>query len=215
MQNAKGKIYSFLLLMTISVGVAWAETHGRQQIDGSAHLSSGVYEALIVNGSLTFENLVVDEDVQVSGAASGNGLKAKKIRVDGAFKGKNLEANEVIVSGSFSGENIQVQKTLEVDGAFNANHVICSGKTTVAGSMSVAKGKFDALDLSSRKSDLTDTTVKTILVRKENTEIQKLELRGETVVSGDVIFESGVGEVYLFDRAEIQGSVQGAKIIKK
>lgn len=192
--------------------LAYAKT---QNIDGSANLENTTLENFTINGTLNFKDLVIQEELHVSGWLEGKNLNAKKIEIDGSFEGENIKSENLIISGSFSGVGVKVKDILKVDGSLSGSNIVVQGATKVAGVMSVSGSEFVSIELETEKSDLTASKAKTILVKEDKTKVQKLELRKKTIISDDVTFESGKGEVYLYDGSEILGKVRGAVVIKK
>jgi hypothetical protein len=51
------------------------------------------------------------------------------------------------------------------------------------------------------------------LFQKQDPQI--IEIKENTVVNHNIIFESQLGEIHIFDNSSINGKVLGAKIIRK
>lgn len=157
-------------------------------IHGSAELDDMNFKSLVVDGSLKFSNLIIEEELLVNGSVNGKKLKCKKFKINGSFNGKDIEAKDGSVSGSLEGANINVL-----------------GETKIFGSMSVSDGNFGNIEINGKKSDLTNSKARSIFFKKEEAETQKLELNKKTIISGDVTFESGEGKIYLNSGSEIHG----------
>ncbi|MDR1057127.1 MAG: hypothetical protein LBL17_00920 [Coxiellaceae bacterium] len=81
--------------------------------------------------------------------------------------------------------------------------------------MSVSNGNFGNIETTGGKTNLTNSKVKNILVKKRIFGSQEIELN-KTTTSGDVTFESDKGKIYLNKDSKIQGTVTDTiTIIKK
>lgn len=179
-------------------------------INGSSHLNKGEYDSLQVNGSLTFKDLAIKDSIIINGSIQGKNLKCKTMESNGSVDVNGLKAKSVESNGSFSGENIEVTGELEVNGG-----------------LEVKNGKLHDIQIASTRSIIIDTQVNGNIRIKKVTEgwnffgfksnepsPQILELKGNSLVRGDIIFEKD-GEVHLFDRSKVEGKITNAKVIQK
>lgn len=191
----------FLILLVLNIKAFAKDVF---TINGSSHLNKGEYDSLEVNGALTFKELFIKDSIVVNGRIHGNDLKCRTIEVNGSVEIDRLWAQNVESNGLFLGQNIDI-----------------SGDAEFNGRVEIKTGKLHNIQIVSIKSTIIDTEVNgNIWVKKLNNfksnELltQILELKGDTIVSGDVVFEEE-GEVYLFDGAKIEGKVIKAKVIQK
>lgn len=100
-----------------------------------------------------------------------------------------------------------------------------TGKSEFNDALEITNGKLHNIQIVNTLSTLIDTNVsgninikkidKGFRVRPPSTSsVQALELKGSSLVTGDVIFEEE-GAVYLFDKSKAQGKIVNAKIIEK
>lgn len=184
-------------------------------INGNASLKDTAFESLTINGSLDFKNLDIKKDLKVNGSLDGNNLKCAKLKANGSVTVKNIKVKSAKINGSLSGSDVYVKHDLEIEGAVNMVDITVTGKTKVIGGLSVTKGDFGDIEVVNTTTYLSHCKGKNILVKKiDSDKIQKLELSKGTIISGDVVFESGEGEVHLSNDSIIKGNVKGAKIIK-
>lgn len=167
-------------------------------INGNARLYDITFESLRINGSLKFRNLSVKEKLYVNGSAVGKKLKCKRLKINGSFNGINIEATEGSVNGSLKGSNITIPE-----------------KVKISGKMLATNSNFGDIEIKGNEIKLTNSKTKNILVKKTGITPQKLELKKKSIVSGNVVFEAGNGQIYLSGGSKIQGIVKGATIVKK
>ncbi|MDP5110046.1 MAG: hypothetical protein NWP47_01505 [Rickettsiaceae bacterium] len=175
-------------------------------INGSSNLKQQVYDSLEVNGTLTFTDLTIKESLIINGKIQGKNLKCRNITSNGSFDVDGFQAQNVKTNGSFKGMNIEI-----------------TGKSEFNGALEITNGKLHNIQVVNTLSTLVDTNVsgninikidKGFGVRPSTSSVQVLELKGNSLVTGDVIFEEE-GAVYLFDKSKVQGKIVNAKIIEK
>ncbi|WP_010302931.1 hypothetical protein [Candidatus Odyssella thessalonicensis] len=191
-----------------------AQTSAHPVVYGSSQLKDMTYDTLTVYGALDFTNLIIQQELKVDGSAHGKNLKCQEFKINGSLAVDQLEAHQGLVSGSLTGHNISILKDLSVEGSLAGDRITVLGRTKIAGNLSVIGGDFTDIDIEGDASDLTDSRAANIHFKKVITDTQKLYLRGKTIVSGDIVFESGKGEIYLGTDAVIKGQVKGATIKK-
>ena len=197
----------FILLLGLNTPAFSQDT---STINGSSHLNKGEYDSLEVNGSLTFTDLDIKDSIVINGSIQGKNLKCKTMESNGSVDINGLKAQSVESNGSFSGENIDIMGELEVNGR-----------------LEIKNGKLHNIKIASTSSTIMDTKVngniriekatggwKFFGFKSNESSPQILELKGNSIVIGDVIFEKE-GEVHLFDIAKVEGKVINAKVIQK
>lgn len=153
---------------------------------------------------LICHHLTITEDLEVNGSISGKYLKCGRLQSNGNLSLEGFQAVEVHHNGSF-----------------RAEHVVITGSAFFHGNVHITGGKLRDVALSSPHAVFKDTGVLgNIRVKKHHSILgfswkketpSVLELRGNTRVEGDIIFE-GRGEVRLFDGAKVLGKVLGATL---
>ena len=196
------------------------KVEGRVAVDGSAKLDSvDLKNDLVIDGNLDLNKGVVLGKIKVDGSASLNELDLKKnLFVDGSLTlNKGVILGEVEVDGSANINYAELKSDLTVDGSLNINNVSVSGKTDVDGMASIKESKINDLVVCGKKTKIEFSEVKSIHVKKLN-KIQILWRRRQVVrlidsqVHGDIIFDSGDGEVILQNGATVDGKIVGGKI---
>ena len=199
------KILSLMLIILFGLNIP-AYAKNASIINGSSNLKQQVYDSLEVNGTLTFTDLTIKESLIINGKIQGKNLKCRNITSNGSFDVDGFQAQNVKTNGSFKGMNIEI-----------------TGKSEFNGALEITNGKLHNIQVVNTLSTLVDTNVsgninikidKGFGVRPSTSSVQVLELKGNSLVTGDVIFEEE-GAVYLFDKSKVQGKIVNAKIIEK
>ena len=165
------------------------------QFNGSVNLENVELGKTQVNGSAEFKNSKF-QSLEVNGTLDFQDLIiAESVKVNGTIKGKHIQCRYLIVSGDLEGNSIHVK-----------------GDTRISGYFNVSNSSFEDLEISSKKIVLNNTTTKNIVIKaSKNNAKQQIILNGTTIVNGNIIFESGFGEVVLDKKAKIQGQVSGGE----
>lgn len=200
------KILSLMLMILFGLNIP-AYAKNASIINGSSNLKQQVYDSLEVNGALKFKDLTIKESLIINGKIQGKNLKCRNITSNGSFDVDGFQAQNVKTNGSFKGMNIEI-----------------TGKSEFNGALEITNGKLHNIQVVNTLSTLVDTNVsgnisikkidKGFGVRPSTSSVQVLELKGSSLVTGDVIFEEE-GTVYLFDKSKVQGKIVNAKIIEK
>jgi hypothetical protein len=167
---------------------------------GSMDIENSAFNTLIVSGSLDFTNIKIKEILTVTGSASGKGLECKRL----------------IVSGSLTGENIIVTGDAVLSGGFEVTNAKMQGHTNISGGLEAKHSEFHEIEMDSNEITLIDTMVHNIIIKASSKyDTQKIILKGKTIISGDIIFESGKGQIVADKQVVIKGKIEGAKLHKK
>lgn len=172
-------------------------------VNGPATLTEIKANTLNIHGPLTFQKIDVSKSSDVSGPMRGK---------EGAFA--NLK-----VTGPLEAERITCE-TLTVIGPATLKYFTVKGSTDIKGSFVSQNGNLQDVTYMSTGT-LTDTTVKNIIVKHNNanTDVNQkdiLELKGTTLVTGDVTFESGKGEIITEGKnISLSGKIKGGVLKDK
>jgi cytoskeletal protein CcmA (bactofilin family) len=166
-------------------------------INGSAVLYKVKCKELSVNGSLNFDEVTAYDRITINGAVEGSGLHAENITISGGINAKQITANNLYISGA---ANISEVKVTEVFKSL--------------GSLTIANSNFKAMEIGGMHATLENVKAANIIVTAEDNKSRKLILKGDTEISGDIRFQYE-GEVHILDRAKVNGSIIGARVIKK
>lgn len=179
-----------------------------------------------MNGSLEFQNLNIEDALKVNGSLKGKNLQCKNLTVNGSSRITDLKTTNLENNGSFSGQNLQVQNDMTVHGSLEARKVNIFGNAKVYGGVMLTDGDIKHIQITAQNATFIHSNVGNIVVKKSNSGLaffgfqfkhdqpQTLELKSDSIVSGDVVFESA-GVIYLFENSIIRGKVSGARVVKK
>ena len=166
-------------------------------VSGGAEAKNSEFKTLIVAGSLDFTNLKVTEIFTVSGDAQGTGLECNRLVVNGSFIGKDIVATgDAIVKGNCDVTRAKMEAHAKIFGGFKA-----------------LRSEFNDLEVNSNEITLSDSVAHDIIM-SEHSRPQLIILKGKTIISGDIIFKSGKGEVMADKAVVIKGKIEGG-ILKK
>jgi len=135
------------------------------------------------------------------------------LTVNGSATLDEVSVQEAVINGLLRATKCMIKK-LKVNGSAHLAKSIIAEDTHIAGSLEADESSFDSLTLISTYSRLIDSQVKAIVVQKTypTTKVQQIELVN-SIVKGDIRFESGDGEVILKQGARIEGQVIGGRIL--
>lgn len=142
----------------------------------------------------------------------------EQIRVNG-FVELDLTnvTKEILVNGYLRALNSTLGN-IQVNGRAILVNSLVKGITNINGSLEAETTQFENTVFIASQVALLDGCLLPRLVIKpvdNNQGIQRINLNGNTQISGDVIVESGRGEIIIENGSEIFGIVNGASIIKK
>jgi hypothetical protein len=167
-------------------------------INGPAKLKLLKAATLQVNGPLQFNSIGIDGKAQVAGEFNGNKGQFGNLFVTGSMNVDHVLADNITITGPVVATYLEVKNDAIINGPLNAHH-----------------SEFNRLSVSSNNIVLDDVLVNEIIVNK-NEKNQILILKGSTVVSGDITFESADGNVSIENsKVRIKGKVIGANTTKK
>lgn len=166
---------------------------------GPTELKEITAQSLSVVGSLHFNNLKVEKDTEIVGPVANSD--------HGVF-------GSLFITGTFMAKNITCSK-LKVIGPVDVTDLHVSKATMIIGPLKAEKSTLQNLTITSDKIILEDSKTKNIVVKKNKNKKQILDLKGKTIVEGNIIFESGKGVVEQDSEVKIQGEVTGATVEKK
>lgn len=167
-------------------------------IVGPATLKQVKATSLAITGPLKFTKIEVEKNAVITGPVSGK---------DGKF-------SSLSITGPLTGEDILCEE-LHVTGFVNITHLKVSKASTIIGSLTATKSSFQDLTITADDVVLDSSTVQTITMRKNTDKQQVLTLKGDTIVHGDITFESGKGKIIESKNVKIKGKVKGAVVTKE
>jgi hypothetical protein len=162
-----------------------------------------------------FSSFVFANENVINGSVNLNKVKFESLTINGNLNFKDLVIEKNIsINGSANGNNLKC-KEININGSLNGKYIDISGKTNISGGLSVSDGNFGDIEIASDEINLTNSKAKNIFVKETRSKTQLLKLKKKTIISGDVIFESGIGEIILTDGSEIHGNIKGAVVVNK
>lgn len=186
-----------------------------QTFYGPTHLGDQKFEDLSIFGPAELNKITADS-LTVHGALAFDNLTApKKLEVFGPTEGKNSNVGDITVAGPLQLDHCKV-KSLNIAGPFRAKHLTVENTSSFIGPFEVLDSHFQDLSVTADKAAFANTQVKNIVMKKNNDpKEQIISLSGTTVVSGDITFEAGKGQVMLDKTAKLQGKVKGGTLNTK
>lgn len=133
--------------------------------------------------------------------------------VYGALVLADATKKDLSIYGAATLTNVTAE-SLTIYGGLIASNLTVSGKTTIFGVITADDSTFNDLELASDASVLTNSKANKVNVIADKDKKQELTLKGTTVISGDVVFESGKGELHTDKDVVIKGQVKGAVVVK-
>lgn len=200
------KLLSPTLVLTLGMLSYSSMTLGTD-FTGPTELSSQKFKELNVQGPLNFKKLTVNNKTEITGNCSG----------------ENGKFSDLLIHGTFWGSNIQI-KNLEVDKETALENFKISGNVNIHAPLKAKNGTFNNINAAEIPIALYNVKVNNIRVsakqqdkqsksKDDNPENNELKLAGNTVVSGDITFESGDGVVFIRDKtAKLKGKIIGGKL---
>jgi len=210
------------------------KTFDELHVNGSITLKNIQATILVARGALDFKELTLKESLDAKGGCSGKGLTAKTAILRGGSTLENTELESLDVRGGFSGTNITVTQNVEASGGFNATKLTVKGLTTVRGGARFTGSTLQNVHLTGKEHTFQSSTAQNVrvlssdsdfdsgfgilnwvvnLFRSTNKKAPRLILTGDTIIHGDITFESSVpGEITLSSTAKITGKVINGEI---
>lgn len=186
-------------------------------INGSSNLSNTKFSNLTVNGSLKFNNLDIENSLNVNGSVDGKNLICKTYKVNGSSNVENIKTHNIKNSVSFKGNDIYVKNNIFVNGNINAKNITILGTTKIAGNVKIKNGNLNNIEIKNFEATFINSKVNKIIMHSYNSNHKHwphvITLKSNSTVSGDIIFESKNGEVYLLDNSKVEGEIIGGRIV--
>lgn len=143
------------------------------------------------------------ESIQGNGSVILNGTKVSGL---------------VQVNGSLNAEESAIN-TLQVNGQVGLNNCVITNTAVINGGLNADNTKFQKqLNVASQKIVLRMCTVESLTVKEVSgyTDVQIVDLRSGTTITGPILVESGNGEIWISSNSEIsEEKVSGAVVYRK
>ncbi|CAM2925011.1 hypothetical protein [Legionella worsleiensis] len=152
----------------------------------------------VINGSYKAQ----DTEIGIELCINGQALLGNKVRVE----------KKMLVNGQLTAHHSAFLSDVTVNGASSLNHTQIHGEAKFRGSLEAASTTFsNTTEILSACAELENSTAQGIIFKKipiKNT-VQRLSLKKNTEVHGDILFEGGHGEVLCDPTAKIHGQIIG------
>ncbi len=190
---------------------------------GPTDLSSQEFKELNIHGPSKLSEIKADS-LRINGPLNFNQLKVKgKTEISGPTSGEEGEFKDLLIHGTFWGNKIKIEN-LQVDGDVTIEHFNINGDVNINGPLKAKNGTFSNITNVYAPVALYNVVVNNIYIKKDSNQNHKesdqnnnaqneVKLAGETIVSGNITFESGDGVVFIRDKtSQLKGKVIGGKI---
>ncbi|GEM_PF-3680739 len=156
----------------------------------------------IINGSYQVSQCVIEGKVKINGEA---------------VLGQNtLVKNNIIINGKLEASGVTFEADLFAHGVSVLSHCSMKGNAHFSGNVAASECHFhqDLLMLA-HQATFSNCQINSIMVQRLPyvKTAQIISLTKDCVVTGNITFESGSGEVHLDNSAQIKGIVNGGKFI--
>ena len=186
------------------------------EASGSKEFKNANFADLTVHGAVAFDHLEVGNKLLVDGALNGDYLKCSELNVNGAINADHIIVKNGEISGSFAGDDIKIEGNLTVSGSISSKNIMVGGKFIVDGLVDIENGDLSDVAMKAASMDFSASKIKSILVHSiKGPDEQILTLSKNTVVTGDIEFESGKGQIIMTKGSSVKGHVKGAQIVNK
>ncbi len=155
-----------------------------------------------INGSYKISNNIVSSKLKVNGEAT--------------LKDNTIVKDIIIVNGQLKAFNTIFESDVFANGVATLEYCSLKGNASFSGNISTNNCLFlNGLTLLAQKAHFSKCSINSIFVKKITYAkvVQTVILANGSTVSGDITFESGIGEVYIDSSSEIKGALNGGKKI--
>jgi len=158
-----------------------------------------------------------EDNISIFGPADLTKVKTDNLSVSGPLDFSYLEVTNTLTNkGPVDGDHGKFGK-VEVRGPVDFSYVIVSGDTSIFGVLDASDSQFKAIKFTGEEIHLDNVTADSIYFGiNDSKRAEKLTLKGNTVINGDITFDSGKGTVLVEDSSvQIKGKVKGGTVTKK
>lgn len=168
--------------------------------------------------AISFAASLLAEPTKADGGGNFGNETLESIEATGLIKlSGTIVTNEIRMIGSLISQNGEIG-SIDVTGEVNLTSTRLKNGGSIMGSIQTVRSKIEKpITILSQKSVFTNSTLAGITVKQDSgfKGKQIIELRLGTIVTGPIHFESGKGEVLLYQASQVLGEVTGGKVIKK
>lgn len=157
----------------------------------------------VINGSYDVKKVLITNSLCINGQAK---------LVDGVVAEKNITVNGKLLS-----QKATFQSDLTVNGDVSLQDTIIRGDAQFRGRINAKDSVLNSVEILSDQSFFNNCQLKNLIIKElpKNNRLQRITLTHNTQITGDIIFNSGHGEVLCDARSKVQGKIIGGKLIPK
>lgn len=158
----------------------------------------------IINGSYHINHAVIDRGIKVNGQA---------------ILGEDVLVKEhIVINGSLTAKKVDFESNLDANGTASLTDSTVKGNAFFSGTLSTKNSTFtNSINLLTSKSEFNHCQINGLTVQALPfiNGVQKIWLANRTTVTGDILFQSGIGKVYIDTTSAVQGHIIGGSLIHK
>ncbi|KTC87837.1 hypothetical protein [Legionella drozanskii] len=156
----------------------------------------------VINGSYNVKNTQISRNLCINGQAILN----KDVIVQ----------NNMTVNGRLITQDVSFESDLTVNGTTTLNGTKLAGNAKFRGNLDAKDSELlNPIEILSDKSVFDNCKTKNLIIKELPSKniVQRVKLINNTVIAGDIIFNSGNGEVYCDKSVKIHGKIIGGRLI--
>lgn len=157
----------------------------------------------VINGSYKISNTVISNKIKINGQA---------------ILGEDVSVKEkIVINGSLISTKADFNSDLVVNGSASLVDTKVKGHSFFSGNLVAKNSVFsNTINLLVSKSEFEHCQVNTLTIQALPVNIvQRIKLSNATTVTGNILFQSGMGEIYVDATSVIQGNIEGGTLIKE
>jgi hypothetical protein len=157
----------------------------------------------IINGSYRIKHAVIDKSITVNGQA----ILGEEV----------LVKEKMVINGSLISKHVNFESDLEANGTASLVDSKNKGNAFFSGNLSAKNSIFtNSINLLANKSEFDHCQIDSLMVQAipiKNSK-QKILLTNGTTIAGDILFQSGIGKVYVDATSIVKGHIVGGVLVK-
>ncbi|HJN37892.1 MAG TPA: hypothetical protein QF353_03855 [Gammaproteobacteria bacterium] len=139
----------------------------------------------------------------------------KNIHLQGYVSLMNVAVGgETIIEGMLQAKKSKFSGNIKVKGSIHMKGSRVLGKTFIMGALDVENSRLKDIEITAKQAVFSQSQAGTVRVKRTPNDTQRIYLQGGTLISGNIVFESGNGEVVKSDQARVLGQIIGGHVVK-
>lgn len=154
-----------------------------------------------INGSYRIKKTTVPQRITINGEA---------------ILDEVIIQEKIVINGSLIAKNVLFESDLVVNGTISITDSNIKGHAFLRGALQSANSVFlNPVQILGDKLNFEQCQINNIIVQQlpYGGIVQKIQLTNRTIVNGDIIFQAGIGKVYIDTTSAIQGNIIGGELI--